>query len=200
MPPLVIANGMLVRLIWTRSGSAYAINVVGALNASAVAVNQALADSLGSAVKSAFTSSGFAARVSSTVSLSQVGIRNIAQANQAEFLDAGAAVPGTAAGAILPPQIALVLTLRTALAGASFRGRVYLPGWTEDSNNTSGACDSAPGGNARDFVIAIASALTAAGLQMAVLSRSRLVGTPITSVVLRDFAWDTVRKRATAGV
>lgn len=43
-------------------------------------------------------------------------------------LPAGAA--GTASGNSLPPQCAEVITIRTAVAGRSFRGRFYLPALT----------------------------------------------------------------------
>lgn len=42
-------------------------------------------------------------------------------------LSTGAAVPGVDAGDAYPPQTAWVVTLRTARAGRSYRGRVYLP-------------------------------------------------------------------------
>jgi len=41
---------------------------------------------------------------------------------------------GTRAGDPLPPQIALVLTKRTALRGKSGRGRMYLCGMSEDDS------------------------------------------------------------------
>jgi hypothetical protein len=41
---------------------------------------------------------------------------------------------GTVAGDPLPPQIAMVLTKRTALRGKSGRGRMYLCGFSEDSS------------------------------------------------------------------
>ncbi len=48
----------------------------------------------------------------------------------------------TAAGALtddsLPSQTAEVVTIRTARRGRSYRGRVYLPPWTEVSSSASG--------------------------------------------------------------
>ena len=39
----------------------------------------------------------------------------------------GSAYAGSGEDAALPPQLAIAVTLRTALSGASFRGRYYLP-------------------------------------------------------------------------
>lgn len=214
MAPLVIASGAVIRLIWSRAGAPYAVNVLGAVQTGAPTFNQALANSLGSAIKTRFTSSGFAARVSSDISLSQVAVRNIAIANQGEFVDAGAAVPGTAVGDPLPGQVALAITLRTANAGPSFRGRVYLPGWSESSNDTDGTCLSADGAAGLAFVSGIQTDMFLNGLTNAVLSRPRDASvipaktieakagfaTQVTAAVLRDLAWDTQRRRLTAGV
>lgn len=44
---------------------------------------------------------------------------------------------GTASAATLPPQCAVVLTLRTSLATRSGRGRMYLPYWGEAIDTTT---------------------------------------------------------------
>lgn len=214
MAALVITNAALVRLIWTLNGTQYAVNVMGALNTGPATFNQALANSLGAAIKSSFTSSGWGARVSSDVALAAVGVRNIDQANQAEFVDNGVAVAGTGATDPLPPQTALVITLRTALAGPSFRGRIYLPGACEGESDTNGTCTAAAAANAASWVNTIASNMLANGLTMAVLSRPRAAATipaktitakggfatAVNAIVNRDLVWDTQRRRAAAGI
>lgn len=214
MPALVITNAALIRLIWTKSGVQYAINVLGALNVGAAVFNQTLANSVSAAIKSGFTTSGFATRVSTAIALSQVGVRSISAPNLPEYIGTGAAVAGTGVTHPLPGQTALCVTLRTNNAGPAYRGRIYLPGWTEDTNDTNGACDTNAADNGVAFVNAIDAALAANGLDFAVLSRPRAAttipaktisaktgfGTPVTAVLVRDLVWDTQRRRQEAGV
>lgn len=206
MAQLVVANAAQLRLIWALSGQLYALNVLGVVNSGAVAITQALANTLGTAIKAALTSSGHGATVSNVVGLASVGIRDIRSANTAEFLDTGAATMGTNVSDLLPPQTALVVTLRTAQAGRSFRGRVYLPGFGESANSTTGTITSTT--FCVDFVAAIQAALVSSSLNLGVLSRPREAPlspsagfvTPVTSIVARDAVWDTQRRRAVPGI
>lgn len=214
MPKLVIPQGVLVRLIWNRGGVGHAVNVLGALNPGAVAITQGLTNTVGAAVKAALVSSNLDDSLGSDYSLAQVGLRNIAVEDQAEFLDANAAQPGLEATALLPPQIALVVTLRTALAGPSFRGRVFLGGFTEASNEATSTCTAGSAANAVSFISGVSSALTASGFTLAVLSRPRDAeplalppkpawagrGTGVTAIVTRNLVWDTQRRRAVPGI
>lgn len=195
-----------MRLIWSLGGQLYALNVMGVVNSGAVAITQALTNTIGTAIKSALTSSGLGSGVHTTVALANVGLRDIRTANQAEFLDSGAAVAGTLTGDLLPPQVALVVTLRTAQAGRSFRGRVFLPGFGEGVNSAAGVSTSVAGPPA--FVAAIKSSLITSGLDLGVIHRPTASPlpvtsgfiTPVTSIVLRDAVWDTQRRRAIPGI
>lgn len=206
MAQLVVANAAQMRLIWGLGGQLYALNVLGVVNTGAVAITQALANTLGTAIKSAVTSSGLVGALNTTVTLANIGIRDIRTANTAEFLDTGGAVAGTAAGGLLPPQTAFVITLRTASAGRSFRGRVYLCGFDESVNTATGTIQSSA--TSVNFVTAIQSALVASSLNLGVLSRPAPDAlppragfiTPVTSVVARDAVWDTQRRRAVPGI
>jgi len=208
MPSVVVPEACFLRLIWTLSGVPYAVNVLGVRNAGHLAITQAIANSVGSAVKTGFASSGLNAQLATTISLGNVGLRDIGSANQPEYLDTGAAVPGTAAGDPLPPQIALCVTLRTALAGRSFRGRSYIPGFTEAANGTTGTASAAASTAAINFVNACATSLASSGLALAVVSRPAPSATPpragfvnnVTAVLTRDLIWDTQRRRARPGI
>lgn len=197
-----------MRLIWALGGSLYALNVLGVVNSTSVNITQALTNTLGTAIKSAFTSSAHAASISTTVTLVNIGLRDLRTANTAEFLDSGAAVAGTQALELLPPQTSLCITLRTAFAGRSFRGRVYLAGFTEGDNIAGGATNSATSTPAVAFVTAIQSALVAQSLNLGVIHRPTQAPlpvtsgfiTPVTSIVCRDLVWDTQRRRAIPGI
>lgn len=206
MPQLVVANAAQMRLIWSLSGQLYALNVLGVVDAGAVAITQALTNTLGTAIKGALTSSGLGALLDDTVALANIGLRDLRTPNQFEWIDTGAAVSGTGAGDFLPPQVAFVITLRTAQAGASYRGRIYLPGYGEVANGSAGTIGSTTASVA--FVVAIQAALVAQGLNLGVLSRPRELPlepsagfiTPVTSIVARDNVWDTQRRRAVPGI
>lgn len=53
------------------------------------------------------------------------------------------ATAGTVTGTMLPSQVAVVLSLRTALSGRRYRGRMYIPGISAGSITTSGLLVSA---------------------------------------------------------
>lgn len=206
MPQLVVANAAQMRLIWSLSGQLYALNVMGVVNPGGIAITQALTNSVGTAIKSAFASSGHNAVVVTTVGLASIGLRDIRTPSQSEYIDTGAAVLGTSANDLLPPQTALCITLRTAFAGASYRGRVYLPGFGEASNTVSGTAAGTTAPVA--FVTAIKAALIANALDLGVISRPAPDAIParagminvVTAIVARDAVWDTQRRRAIPGI
>lgn len=200
MASLVVPSGALLRCIWNAGGVPAAVNVYGVRNANAIPITQTLTNTIAAAIKAGFTSSTLASQIGTTVSLGQVGLRDIATANQPEFLDGAVAVPGTAAGDLLPPNVSLCVTLRTALAGRSFRGRSYIWGFTENGNTATGAASASVQTACLAWIDAISSALSAQNLQLAVVSRTRLVTTAMSSRQVRDAVWDTQRKRAIPGI
>ena len=198
---LIVPQAALVRIIWTLGGQPFAVNVLGCRKTGATVIDQALANTVGASIKASFTSSGLAGgAVSTTVGLANVGVRDISSAANVEFIDGGASVPGSVGDDVLPPQVAYCVTLRTARAGKSYRGRVYLPGFTKGQSTTGGTVTAA----ARDFAAAflndIRTDLPATGLSLAVVSRKNLTTELVTLAQGRDLVWDTIRGRATAGI
>lgn len=195
-----------MRLIWALSGQLYALNVMGVVNGTSVAITQALTNTIGTAIKAGFASSGVNAAINTAVTLANIGLRDIRSANQPEFVDTGGAVAGTQAGDLLPPQTALCITLRTAQAGARFRGRVYLPGFGEGTNAATGTASGTATPVA--FIAAIKAALQANALDLGVIHRPTEAPLPVsagfitivTSIVARDAVWDTQRRRAIPGI
>jgi hypothetical protein len=195
-----------MRLIWSLSGQLYALNVLGVVNAGGVAITQALTNTVGAAIKAQFTSTGHVAAISTIVSLASVGLRDIRTASQPEFIDTGGAVAGTLAGDFLPPQVALCITLRTALAGPRFRGRVYLCGFGEATNTAVGVINTTA--TSVNFVTGIKTALQASALDLGVIHRPTSAPlapsagfiTVVNSIVARDAVWDTQRRRAIPGI
>lgn len=200
MPPLVVPQAALVRLIWTQGGTQYAVNVLGARKTGAAIIDQAAANAIGAAVKGALTSSGALPIISNTVALATVGVRDISSPNNVEFTDSGAAVPGTAAGALMPPQVAYCVTLRTARAGKSFRGRFYFPGWAVTANAANGTAIASVQTNGVAFITNVRTALPAQGLTLAVVSRKNASTEVVTTEQGRDLLWDTIRGRSRPGI
>lgn len=209
MGAMVVPLGVQVRLIWNVGTTLVGNNVLGAVKLSATTIDQAFANTLGAAIKAGYVSSGLASRQATNWNLSKVGVRDVSTANLAEFVDAAGPQAGTLAAAQTTPfHTAFVVTLRTAKAGKRYRGRVFLPGVAEESVNGA-ALDALHAADYVDFITAIDAAMTASGLDFAVLSRpvyqkdplgnEVLIrpgeGTPVTSILKRNDVASTQRRR-----
>jgi hypothetical protein len=100
---------------------------------------------------------------------------------------------GTATGDIIP-QGAAVLTLRTALGGRSFRGRLYLP-WVTEASQANGVLLAAAVSGLSSAWTTYGTALSAASLIPQVVSKRLGVATEVTNYVGRPFL-RTQRRRA----
>lgn len=218
---MAIPAGAELKLQWVFNGNG-AVNVIGMIVTGAPTFGQALADTIGSAVKSAFTSQ-LATHIATNNGLVRVSIRDLRGDHLPEFRDTGATALGTGVGDSLPSQTALCLTLRTAGSGKSFRGRVYLGGYTETVNSANGAASQAAATASIAFLQAIDTSLTSSGLRLAVLTRpqpdvviTRVTTTSggttetkilshqtaksgtarqVTLIESRNLAWETQRRR-----
>lgn len=200
MAPLLVPGAALVRLIWTLGGTPYAVNVIGTRKTGAPVIDQGFANSVGAAIKASFTGSPLIGQLGSAVALASVGTRDISTGNNVEFIDSAAAVAGSGAGNLLPLQVAYCITLRTAKAGKSFRGRYYQPGFEVGANLAGGTVSSGTRDAAVAFLNDVRTDLPAVGLTMAVVSRKLLTTEIVTSVQGRDLIWDTIRGRANPGI
>jgi hypothetical protein len=206
-PPLVIANGAQLRLLYSFAGQT-AVNVYGAVVTGSVTFDQALANSLATSIKGAWTSN-LASLCNANTHLFRVGIRDLRSANAPEFLDTQAVASGSATAVdSLPPQLALCVTLRTAKAGKSFRGRSYIGGFDEAQNDTNGLTSQATATATIAFVTAIDTALKANGMALGVISRPANARTitkttaaragavnQVTLIESRNLTWETQRRR-----
>lgn len=199
----VITDTIRVRLQWAWQGVPAALNILHYRVPFGITVNQGLADQLGPAIAADHAGSGLPAQQAAGWALDAVGVRDLREANQAEFV-AQIDSPGTDTAEPLPPSNALVVTLRTALAGRSFRGRIYLPGWSEGANVSPGRATPAAVTAATNFVAAIreltvgANTLTLAVARQFSNNAPIEPGTsqPVTAAVVRDNTWDNQRRRS----
>lgn len=207
--PLVIPNTVQVRLMWNLADGSFASNVLHAQKAG-VLVDQTMADDLYTNITGAAGFAAYMDLLSSDVSLLRVGIKDLDTANQVEWESSAAASPGTGVGNALPEEVALVVTLRTNLAGRAHRGRVYLGGFIVTTCTAQGKATGALTAAAATFIQNVSDAMDALGLQFGVAHRghaeyvnargvtvpAELPGTdPVQAVIVRDNQFDSQRRR-----
>lgn len=217
-PPLQVDNGGLLRLIWSVSGEPYAVNVMAFSGTASQPPTTAIATTVAAAIATGYTNSALNAQHSTLVTLSSIGLRSINVANQAEVPATVAGAAGTSSTPMLPQQVAAVVTVRTALAGRRFRGRVYLPGWAQIAGASSSAFTTAAGTAALSFISTVGNALFTSNYTLSVLSRPVFQEVtpptiPPTFILIRagqlntatsfdlvDHRWDTQRRRLNPGI
>jgi len=115
----------------------------------------------------------------------------------------GLPAAGTQAGESLPNNAALVMSLRTALRGRSFRGRLYMGGIAESQASGNNVIASFRDNAVIEWseIILFVTAPLSPDLQLVVLSyfsggavRGTPVATPVTSITA-DTRIDTMRRR-----
>lgn len=97
----------------------------------------------------------------------------------------------------LPPSVALVVSLRTALRGRSYRGRVYTGPHIESDNSSLGAPVAALLTAESGQWAAHLTALAGTGVSLVVASYLHATAQDVTSVSV-DARWDTQRRRLNA--
>jgi len=204
MPQVVIEGTYSITITWALSGTDWAINQLHALLPSADSVDAALAAAWATDIEAAHVNSGLAALQPTSVSLSRVDVRDLREPALPAY-SAPMTSAGTAEEELLPRGTALVVTKRTNRAGPSYRGRIYVPGFGEGSNEAGGRASSAAIAAALAFVEGLQDAASARGHTLAVASLVKAgqfdpSANPITSLEVRDNIWDGIRGRAFNGV
>lgn len=202
MPPVVVDGTLSIRVVWTAAGSPLGQNVLNARIGSGPAVNQAMATTIAGHLESAHTSSGLDALQSTDVSMDLVEIRDLREPNQ-PLISAAIGSPGLSAANLVPRGNSLVVTSRTALAGRSFRGRTYVPGFSDEATDASGRATQAAQDAATAFIVDFGAAMDGEGWPLGVASlvsggvrRDPGIITLIDSWVCRNAIWDRQWRRA----
>lgn len=202
MASLVIPNTVEMRLVYTNGGADYAVNVLHYDAPTSFGVDAGSVATIAAAVAVAWDTGAISQRdlTADNVSLSRVGLRDLRSPNL-PLLESAVNVAGLAANDPMPQQTACCVTLRTALAGRSYRGRVYLPGYAEGQNDSNGN----PVANVRtaavNFMTDMMSLSQGANtLLLGVASKTLLETNIVTSVEVRDLVWDTQRRRLHGGI
>jgi hypothetical protein len=208
--PVVIPSCAQIVIQWSLESGKTAHNVLYGRFAGSFAGTTAQANAIMTAISSGAQWTALAALLHPSTSLSAVTIRSVNTANQPLIVSSLSAVPGTATGSALPSEVAAALTITTANAGKSGRGRMYIPGF----NNTTLA-----GGNGMSTALQTAltnwgptvrAAINANGYTHVLGLKQRAAYTGVTgtqhparsatsvdtvSIVLRDNHWDSQRRR-----
>jgi hypothetical protein len=110
-------------------------------------------------------------------------------------------VAGGELGSPLPSSVAIVLSLRTGLAGRSFRGRLFIGGFSENQSDGNYMFNNLPT-VLKDRLTNVIDAINTADRRVVVVSRYNeqqarptAVVTPVTSVLARTVRVASQRKR-----
>lgn len=208
--PIVIPNCVAVELRWTLANGKTAKNVLHARVAAGFSATATVAEALRAAIAGSAAWTAYKAHLHTSVSFASVGLRDLRAANLPLEESTGAAAAGTGAVDPLPSEVALVATLRTAQAGRSFRGRVYLPGFDAGSLTATGNATAGTVTDATNFMSEVASALTGEGMTLCIAQPARAAYTSpngtvhaarpagtadVTSQTVRDAVFDSQRRR-----
>jgi hypothetical protein len=209
MAALVIANTVLIRVMWSGGGRAWQQVLAARGNPGLPVVDQALADALSTAWGAQMSAAGMLPLLSSGVTFTGLSVRDISAANKAEFVSGAGEMSGTGVGDLLPLSVAACITLRTAGAGKSFRGRTYFSGFIEAENDASGRMSAAVNTSCVSLLNNFNTQLGAHTLALAVASRPADAKTipaktmpartgqsnPTTSILARNTKWESQRRR-----
>lgn len=151
-----------------------------------------------------------AAFLATSSGLSGVTIRDVNTVDQPLISNSVGGQPGTSASPSLPNEAAVVVTLRTAKAGAQNRGRMFIPGWATNAlgagnvvaaaavtalNNWANTIPGVLGGQGYTWVIGQRERVAYTGSTGTQHPARAATSTQITSQSARDNHWDTQRKR-----
>ena len=207
-------NGVMWRLRWTDPVGTF-MNVLHMSYTTAGPLNPAIADNMLTQLVGLAATTTWLGHLPTTTALVGLDVRDLRAANNPLISSAAVNHPGTAAGNALPPANAMVITLRTAFAGRSFRGRVYLGGLAATTSDVNGHIVAQANTDANVFVQQFGTVCTTAGGNWAILQRylpprtshggvalperqSAVVNVTGTSV--RDNIFDTQRRRSGAHI
>ncbi len=170
--PLVIPNCVEVVLAWTLPDGKKATNVLHADNTAGNTVDDALCDIVFNGVLADARWTAYALRLVTVTKFDAVKMRDLDSALQPLVESTGASAPGTGGSDPLPDEVALVVSLKTTIAGRTGRGRTYLGGLSVSNVDASGHAIAGVQTDAAAFIQAVADALFATSMPLVVANRA----------------------------
>lgn len=170
--PLVIPGVAEVRLKWMLANGRLVTNVLHASHAGGFAPTSAMANTIMNALVASGGWTGYHPHLADTTALQGIDIRDLNTANLVAWPSTVDAAAGTGTGDPLPQEVALVVSLRTALTGRRNRGRTYLTGFDTLQVDAQGHATGALTAAAEAFMLAVYAALFSSGLTMCIAQRA----------------------------
>lgn len=208
--PVVIPQCAQIVLRWNLQDGKTAHNVLYGRYAGGFVGTVAQANGIMTALTSGAAWTALAATLHPATTFAGVDIRDVNTANQAIISSTNAVVPGTGTGTAQPNEVALCATLRTALAGKSNRGRIFITGFdslqTSTANVVAAGCVTA----LSNWAATLLTAFAAQGYTLVIGQKARAAYTgstgtfhparpagsvQVTSALCRDNHWDSQRRR-----
>lgn len=208
--PLVIPLTFQIRLLWALPNGVLATNVLHAIVPDDLVNSQAVVDDLYNAIAAEGTTATYFAFLAPGTSLVGLDIRDLRTADQAAFQSGAAATVGTGILDALPESTALVVTLRSGLAGRAHRGRIYLTGYDASATTSTGRAAAAMATAALAWIDAIIGLMGARFMDLGIGHRghaeylnrhgvtvpAEAAGTDrVLSTTVRDLVFDSQRRR-----
>lgn len=208
--PKVIPNCVQITFYWIGDGSKVFHNTLVGRAAGVPNPTPAQATAIHQALTTGAAWTALAATLSTTTSFASVGLRSLHTLNQPEVLSTSGAVAGSGAAVALPLENAICVTLRTALAGAQNRGRVYLSGFTNAQVVAGNIIAPGTVTATQTWCAGFTSIFAGQGLTWVIGQPARQAYTgstgtqhparaagsvPVTQAITRDNHWDSARRR-----
>jgi len=209
--PLVIPSCVQVGILWFLEGGRSAFNILYGRYGGGFTPSSSIADSILTTLTTGAGWTGLASFLATGTLIGGVHLRDVNSANQPVITNTVAGQAGTSASAALPNEVALCISLRTALAGRSGRGRTFIPGYATNALG-AGNIVAAAARTATDTWATsnLRAAMSSNGLTwvLGLPARQEYMGAtgtthparsatsvPITSQGTRDNHWDSQRRR-----
>jgi hypothetical protein len=199
-----------ISIHWALPSGKSGFNVLTGRYTGTFAGSVAQANAILAALTTGAPATALLSHMPATVAINDVQIRDIAVANQPVITSQPPGAAGTAAGIALPNEVALVITKRTAGAGRSNRGRMYIPGWTVAAVAADNTAIAAVITDLQAWANTIQNALNGSGYQLVIPNPARAAyigstGTAhparpagsvtVQSLQVRDNHFDSQRRR-----
>jgi hypothetical protein len=208
--PVHVPSCAQISLIWGQDDGRTAHNVLYGRFSGPFAGTQTQANGIMTALTTGAAWTAMAAHMPPTSFLAGVSIRNVDVPNQPLVESNVTGAPGTSSGTPLPNEVAICVTLRTANAGRSGRGRIYVPNWATTALGTGNVINAAAVTAVGNWAATITGALNTQGyvFVLGLPERASYTGSTgtvhphrdatslvVTSTVVRDNHWDSQRRR-----
>jgi hypothetical protein len=208
--PVVIPSCAQITLVWQQQDGKLAHNVLYGRYTGTFAGTVAMCDAILTGLTTGTAWLALTDLLATETVLSAVHMRDVNFANQPILESTGPGAAGAGAANAMPNEMAVCVTLRTAQSGQQFRGRMYLPGFTEANNVPGNVMGAGTIQSVNAWVGTIAGILSAQGFIWVIGQKARQAYTgitgrdhparpansvPITAAVVRDNHWDTQRRR-----